>query len=480
MQRDAYPRHEIKFGTDGWRATIAEDYTFDNVRICTQAAANYLKDAGKADAGALVGHDTRFGSERFAAAVAEVLAGNGIKTLLTDRHQPTPVCSFGVTHRRLGGGVVVTASHNPAADNGFKYKPDFGGSAPPEIVEQLERHIRDIQRSGKIEYVPLVEGLNSGSIEYYDPSPAYIEQISQLVDVGGIRRAGLTVVADAMYGAGSGFFHRILEGGATRVIGIRQERNPAFPGITPEPITRNLAALFEAVRANRADVGLATDGDADRIGPVDEQGTFINQHQTFVLLLLYLLEVRREQGWAVRSATMTSAGDRLARQFGQSVLETPVGFKFIGPKMMELNAVLGGEESGGFGFRGHIPERDAILAGLCLLDLVVKLQRPLSQVLEYVRDKVGPFYYDRVDLHYPAAERDVILERVSNARPDALSGSKVTEISTIDGYKFYAEDGSWLLVRFSGTEPLLRIYTETSSPERVKENLEAGRRLAGL
>lgn len=480
MQRPAYSRHQIKFGTDGWRAVIAEDYTFDNVRVCAQAAADYLQDAGKAEAGALVGYDTRFGSERFAAAVAEVLAGNGIKTLLTDRAQPTPVVSFGVTRRKLGGGVVITASHNPASDNGFKYKPDFGGSAPPEVVEQLEAHIRRVQQRGTIEYLPLADGLSSGRIEYYDPSAAYLEHLAGLVDVEAIRRAGLTVVVDAMYGAGAGYFHHLLEGGATRVIGIRQERNPAFPGISPEPIARNLGALFEAVRAHRADMGLATDGDADRIGPVDEHAAFVNQHQTFVLLLLYQLEVRGLRGPAVRSATMTSAGDRLAAQFGQSVLETPVGFKYIGPKMVELEAILGGEESGGFGFRGHIPERDALLAGLCLLDLVVKLGRPLARALEYVREKVGPFYYDRIDLRYPPEARAAILERVSTSRPERLGGSPVVEISTIDGYKFYTQDGSWLLIRFSGTEPLLRIYAETSSPERVREFLETGRQIAGV
>ncbi|MBI4492689.1 MAG: phosphoglucomutase/phosphomannomutase family protein [Chloroflexi bacterium] len=480
MLYDPYPRHEIKFGTDGWRAIIAEEYTFDNVRVCAQAVADYLIAAGKAEAGLLVGYDTRFASERFAAAVAEVVAANDIDVVLLDRPQPTPVVSFGVTHRQCGGGVVITASHNPAPYNGFKYKPDFGGSAPPEIVAQLEAHIGHIQGGGKIRRLPLQEGLRSGRIAYYDPSPAYLEQLGRLVDLEAIKQAGLTIVADAMYGAGAGYFERLLSGGKTRVIGIRQERNPIFPGINPEPITPNLAELFAAVRAHGADLGLATDGDADRIGPVDERGDFVNQHQTFALLLLYLLEVRGQRGPAIRSATMTSAGDRLAKQFGAPVIETAVGFKYIGPRMMETDAILGGEESGGFGFRGHIPERDALLAGLFLADLVVKLQRPLSQVLEYLRQKVGPFAYDRLDLHFPAQEREAIAQRVATTRPSELAGSRVTEISTIDGYKFYTEDGSWLLIRFSGTEPLLRIYAETSSPERVKEFLEAGRGIAGV
>ena len=471
----------IKFGTDGWRAIIAEDYTFDNVRTCAQAMAEYQRATGKADRALVVGFDTRFASERFAEAVAEVLAANGIRVLLSDRAQPTPVISYSILANQAGGAVMITASHNPAAYNGFKVKPEYAGSAPPEVVEDLERRIEAIQaRADGVKRMPLAEADRSGLVERFDATPKYTEQVARLVDLPALRDAGVLVVADAMYGTGAGYFERLLAGGRTRVVGIRQERNPAFPGINPEPITPNLAALFAAVREHGAAAGLATDGDSDRIGLVDEQGRFINQHQVFGLLLLYLLEVRGMRGDAVRSVTMTSMGDRFAQERGLRVLETPVGFKFIGPTMTAEHAILGGEESGGYGFAGHIPERDAIVSGLFLLDLMVKLGRSMSGTLAYLQEKMGAWYYDRVDVAYPAAEREAILARVRAAQPAAVGGSPVARVNTIDGFKFIAEDGSWLLIRFSGTEPLLRIYTETTSPERVRQVLAEGRALAGV
>jgi phosphomannomutase len=473
---------QIKFGTDGWRAIIAEDYTFANVRVCAQAAAQYLHASGQAGRGLVVSYDTRFASERFAAAVAEVAGANGIHVWLTDSHEPTPVAAYGVIDRRAGGGVVITASHNPALYNGFKYKPDYGGSASPEIVAALEERIERIEAGGSVRRRPLDELLADGTVEYFDPTPAYVEQVGRLVDLEAIRRAGLTVVVDAMYGAGSGYFNLLLDGGRTKVIGIRQERNPAFPGINPEPITANLAALRDRIVAERADVGLATDGDADRIGAMDEHGVFINQHQVYGLLYLYLLEVRGLRGPAVRSVTSSIMVDRLGEKYGQPVYETAVGFKHIGPKMLATDALIGGEESGGFGFRGHLPERDAIVSGLFLLDLMVKLGKPMSGVLKHLQAEVGPFYYNRLDVHFRPEDRERILQRVQAAaeRPPALDGSQVVRVVTIDGYKFFTADGSWVLVRFSGTEPLLRIYTETTSPERVERLLQQGREIAGV
>ncbi len=471
----------ITFGTDGWRAIIAEDYTFDNVRTCAQAMAEYQQATGTAARGLVVGYDTRFASERFADAVAEVLAANGIRVYLSDRAQPTPVASYAILARQAGGAVVITASHNPALYNGFKVKPEYAGSAPPEVVQELERRIEAIQaRPNGVKRLPLAEAERQGLVERFDATPDYVAQVERLVDLPALRAAGITIVADAMYGAGSGYFARLLSGGATRVIGIRQERNPAFPGINPEPITPNLALLFDTVRQSGAAAGLATDGDADRIGLVDEQGRFINQHQVFGLLLLYLLQVRGMRGDAVRSVTMTSMGDRFAEAHGFRVHETPVGFKYIGPRMTAVDAILGGEESGGFGFAGHIPERDAIVSGLFLLDLMVKLGKSMSQTLAYLQEQMGAWYYDRVDIQFPAQEREAITARVQSAQPKEIGSSPLARVNTIDGYKFIAEDGSWLLIRFSGTEPLLRIYTETTSPERVQRILEQGRQLAGV
>jgi alpha-D-glucose phosphate-specific phosphoglucomutase len=470
----------IKFGTDGWRAIIAEDYTYANVRTCAQAVADYLKEEGKASGGLVVGYDTRFASEGFAAAVAEVAGANGLKVWLSDRPVPTPVVSFSVLHYRAAGGVVITASHNPGTYNGFKYKPDYAGSASPEVIEALEERIEWIHTNAAVRRQPLEELVQYGRVQYIDPTDAYVQRVNQLVDLSEVRSAGLKVVADAMHGAGAGYFARLLEGGSTRVVGIREERNPAFPGIAPEPITPNLAALIQAIGDETADVGLATDGDADRIGVVDERGTFINQHQVYALLLLYLLEFRGLRGPAVRSVTSSVMADRLGEIYGVPILETAVGFKYIGPKMTEIAAIMGGEESGGFGFAGHIPERDAIVSGAFLLDLMVKLQRPMSGVIDYLQEKVGSFYYDRVDVHFPDEEREAVLSRVGSSQPTEIDGSKVVGLNTIDGYKFALQDGSWLLIRFSGTEPLLRIYTETTSPDRVPRILAEGRRIAGV
>src|SRR4051794_17602139 len=298
--------------------------------------AEHQRDAGLAERGVVIGYDTRFGSERFAEAAAEVIAANGIKVFLTDKHQPTPVVSYSILSKKAGGAVVITASHNPAPYNGFKVKPEYAGSASPEVVADLERRIDVIEATpGGVKRMPINEAESAGLLERFDAASSYLEHVGTLLDIQSLRDAGITIVADAMYGAGSGYFERILSGGKTKVIGIRQERNPIFPGIAPEPIPPHVQLLQEEVRRQGADVGLATDGDADRVGLVDEQGTFINQHQMFALFLLYLMEVRGLRGPAVRSVTMTSMGDKYARQYGQEVIETPVGFKFIGPRMME-------------------------------------------------------------------------------------------------------------------------------------------------
>jgi alpha-D-glucose phosphate-specific phosphoglucomutase len=471
----------IEFGTDGWRAIIAEDFTFPNVRIAAQAVADYLKAEGLADRGLVIGYDTRFASDRFAAAVAEVAAANGVPVALCAAPAPTPVVSYSVLNRQAGGAVIITASHNPAPWNGFKYKPDYAGSAAPEIVANLEDRIRSIQEHDRVRTEPLDDAIARGAVERFDPAPPYLAQMERLVDVNRLRNAGISVVVDSMHGAGIGYFRRLLEGGSTRVIELRDTVNPSFPGMhNPEPIARNLAPLLERIKSEGADVGLATDGDADRIGIVDERGVFVNQLQTYALFLLYLLEVRGQRGPAVRSITSTAMADKLGQMYGVDVIETPVGFKYVGPVMMERNAIMGGEESGGFGFSGHIPERDAILAGLFAVDFMVSRGTPFSGVLDYLVEKVGPWFYDRADVTFAAADRERILQRVATAEPDAIDGLRVVSTNEIDGKKFALDDGSWLLIRFSGTEPLLRIYTETTSEARVPRIIAAGREIAGV
>jgi alpha-D-glucose phosphate-specific phosphoglucomutase len=471
----------IKFGTDGWRGIIAEDFTFDNVRICAQAVAEYLKQNGLDKRSLVIGYDTRFASEDFAAAAAEVIAGNSIKVHLCLKPAPTPVVSFAVPTTKSAGAIVITASHNPGSWNGFKYKSQEGASAPGEITSQIEGNIASLTRlRGDVKRLALDKALKKGSVDYLDPSPAYFDHLSQFVDMEELRRQKLNIIVDSMYGAGIGYFKTALENGNLKITEINAERNPSFPQIQPEPIAKNLTTLSRLVVEQKADVGLATDGDADRIGIMDEGGQFLTQHQVFALLCLYLLEVRGERGALIRTLTSTMMISRLGKLFDVPVYETPVGFKYVAPLMMEKNALIGGEESGGYGFRGHVPERDAILAGLYFLDFMVKKGKTPSQLLDYLYSKVGSHYYDRRDFHISSAKRQIILNRLSSSSPDTIASTKVTKVDTTEGFRFFLGDESWLLIRFSGTEPLVRIYSEAASLEKARALLDEGKKMIGL
>ena len=469
---------DIHFGTDGWRGRVAEDYTFDNVRRCTQGFASYLQAQGKGGEKVVVGYDQRFSSEYFAAAVAEVLAANGFQVLLTDGATPTPAISYAVVAQGAVGAVNVTASHNPPTDNGFKVRDEHGGAIAPDGLTDIESRIPDI---GGVKRLALEEGLEQGSIRYFDPDPAYLEQIARLIDVQPIIDAGLTVSVDAMWGNGAGWFPRILGGGKTRIIEIHAERNPAFPEMArPEPIPPNVDVGLAKVKEVGADVLIINDGDADRLGVGDEQGNFVNQLQVYALLAMYFLEVRGERGPIVKTLSTTSMLEKLGELYNVPVYQTGVGFKYVAPKMLETNALIGGEESGGYAFRGHVPERDGILAGLYILDLMVRLGKSPSQLIEYLYSQVGPHYYDRIDTHFPAEQREAARQRILNAHPKTIGGLAVTGFDTTDGFKFNLADGGWLLIRFSGTEPIIRVYCETTEKDRVQPILEAGLRIAGL
>ena len=471
----------IKFGTDGWRGIIGEDYTFENVRLCAQGTAQFFKRQGLASRGLVVGYDTRFASEDFAAAVAEIIAANGITTYLCDRPAPTPVVSYNVVALDCGGGVVITASHNPARWNGFKYKPDYGGSATAQIVGVLESEIAEAGRSQAVSRMSLADAESKGLLEYVDPKPAYLGHIASTVELQAIRQAGLNVVVDSMFGAGAGYFAELLAGGTTTVTELRQGPNPSFPGMSqPEPIANNLELLMSSVTGRSADVGLATDGDADRLGVVDEKGRFLTTLQTFAMLCLHLLEVLQRRGPIVRSMTMTNMVNKLGAIYDVPVFETPVGFKHLGPVMMRENAIAAGEESGGYAFGGNIPERDGILSGLLFLDMMVKTGKTPSELLDMLIEKVGPHHYDRLDLGFDESERDAIQSRVMTARPSTLAGRRVETFETQDGFLFGLEGGYWTLVRFSGTEPLLRIYAEGESPAEVATLLEEARTIADV
>ncbi len=468
---------DIKFGTDGWRGRIADDYTFANVRRCAQGFATYLLNQGKRGQ-VVVGYDRRFGGEYFAAAAAEVLAANGFQVLLTQEATPTPVISYAVVFHKAVGAVNITASHNPPTDNGFKVRDEHGGAIPPDGLLEIERCIPEVQG---VKRIPLDDALAQGAVVYFDPAPAYLEQLARLIDVRPIQEAGLTILVDAMWGNGAGWFPRILGGGKTRIIEIHAERNPLFPEmIRPEPIPPNVDAGLARVTEVGADVAIFNDGDADRVGLGDEQGRFINQLQVYALLALYFLKIRGERGPIVKTLSTTSMLEKLGQIYGVPVYQTGVGFKYVAPKMLETNALIGGEESGGYAFRGHVPERDGILAGLYLLDLMVRTGKSPSQLIELLYAEVGPHYYDRVDKRFDESQRAATRQRILDARPSTIGGLTVTGLDTTDGFKFSLADGGWMLIRFSGTEPILRVYCETTQKDRVPAILEDGLRIAGL
>lgn len=467
----------IKFGTDGWRAIIADDFTFENVRLCAQATADYTRETGLSSRGLVVGYDTRFESDRFAEAVAEVLAANDIPVFLCDRPAPTPVVGFSILEQQAAGSVVITSSHNPAIYSGFKVRTDYAGAAPPEVAGRIEDLAADPGTT--VERMPLDDAKSRGLIRMIDPESPYLAHIARLVDLDRLKAAALTVIADPMYGAGAGYLRKMLSGGKTKVIEIRGDVNPAFPGMhNPEPIPRNLDATQNAILKYHPHVALITDGDADRIGILDGNGRFVNQLEAFALLAYYLLEVRGERGDLVKSVTTTSMVWRLAELYNVRAHETAVGFKFLGPKMRETDALIAGEESGGFAFRGHLPERDGILSGLYILDLMASRGKDLPSLIEELFARVGPHYYDRIDISMTPAERDRIAEILPSLAPSAIAGLKVTGCDRTDGLRFHLEDGAWALIRLSGTEPLMRIYTEVRREDLVQPVLQAVREMS--
>ena len=476
---------KIKFGTDGWRAAIAEDYTFHNVRRCARGVAEYLTEHGTGDRGVVVAHDRRFASEYFARACVEVLAAHDIRSFTPPEAVPTQVGSFFTREMGAGAGIVITASHNPWTDNGFKVKADTGGAAAPEMLTAIEatmnRHPED-ELPPRREYEDAVA---ARLVETFDPYPKFRDQLARVVDIDKIRSADKRVLVEPLYGSGAGWFTRLLGNGRLTIRELHTERNPFFGGVNPEPIRPNIDAWLEEIPRWGAEIGIAFDGDADRVGMATEQGVFVNQLQVYGLLYWYLLDVRGLIGPAVYTVTSTSMAKRLAEIYGTQAYETGVGFKFVGPKMIETNAVIGGEESGGFGFGMHIPERDGLASGLFLLDLWLSKGKQASEVLAELQALAGPSYYNRIDIRFAREGYDGIktetLARLGEQAPEALAGRAVAgrqEFDTHDGFKCYRDDGSWLLIRFSGTEALLRIYVEARTPEDVDALLAEGRRIA--
>jgi phosphomannomutase len=470
---------QIKFGTDGWRGVIADDFTYANVRRVAQGIAEHMRSRSK-DPLAVVGYDCRFASEDFARTVADIFATNGARTLIFDRPSPTQVASWTVIDRKATGAAVITASHNPYQFNGIKYKPETGSSAPTEVIADLERRINALS-----EDAPQIDHRAARElVSTYDPRQSYYAQIARMVDVDAIKDAGLRIVHECMYGSGYGYVAELIGGGRTTVTELHNQRNPLFGGISPEPIRPNIDSALTVMKVGGQDLCICTDGDADRVGIIDETGRFINQLQVFALLMLYLFEVRGMRGPVIKTVNMTAMVDKLGAEFGTRVFEVPVGFKYVAPKMMETEAVLGGEESGGFGIRGHIPERDGILIGLLFADMIVKAGKPLSAILADLEQRVGPHAYARHDIHLARETYDVerkrILEKLEKNEPEEVAGVHVQRVRSDDGFKFYLEDGSWVLLRASGTEPLIRVYAEAADSVAVEARLAALEDIVGL
>ena len=462
----------IVFGTDGWRARVADEYTFENVRRCADGVAEYVVSRGEQAKGVVIAFDRRFASEHFAAAAAEVLLARDIPIALASHAVPTQMSSYEVVERGAAAGIVITASHNPWTDNGFKVKSPTGSAAGPEILAKLEARIA-VNGGSAIERRPLADAEAAGLVERFDPFEGY---------------ADVRVLVEPMWGAGAGWLSRLLGGGTIRVTEIHQERNPYFGGVNPEPIRPNIDEALGILAGGGHDLGLLLDGDADRAGAADERGTFIHQLEVTGLLTYYLAEYRGLRQPIVKSVNNTSMAERLGERYGIAVHETSVGFKYIGPKMIETGAMMGGEESGGFGFGMHLPERDGIYADLLLLDLFLRERAagrwPVSRALAHFHEIAGPSFYRRIDIHvdrasYPAVKQRLLGELIERP-PHDLARQAVTRtqsLETQDGFKFFTADGSWLLVRTSGTEPLVRVYTEATSPEMRDSLVEAGERL---
>jgi phosphomannomutase len=463
---------EIKFGTDGWRAIIADDFTFENVRRVAGAIASYALKYEDASRGIVIGYDTRFASQAAAQVAAEVIAGAGIPVKLSNDYTPTPAVSFAVKKHGTAGGVMITSSHNPWNWNGMKFKGNFGGSATPAIMKKIEEELR----AGAL---PRGSG---AAIDVVDLKSSYIAAICQFADLVLIGKAGFKIAVDSMYGSGRGVLAGIFQERGVQHIAIRQELNPLFPGINPEPIQPHIALLQQTVRENRCDAGLATDGDADRIGAVAEDGSFVDSHKIFCVLLRWLLECKKWPGDVVRAFNTTRMVDRIAAKYGRKVYETPIGFKYTADLMMEHEILMGGEESGGIGYSRFLPERDGLLNCLLLVNAMADEGKPLGQLVADVQREFGPHYYGRRDLHIADEVKQSAIKRASAEGTKRLGRYGVVQKENLDGIKFFLDAptggngaDAWVLFRASGTEPLLRLYSEAASPELVNEILASAK-----
>ena len=470
----------IKFGTDGWRGLIADDFTFANVRIAAAAIAKYVIENEDPSRGICIGYDTRFGSRDFAKVVADVAATAGIPVRLSDRITPTPALSYAVLHSGAAGGVMITSSHNPFQWNGVKYNASYGGSGSPAIISKIETYLG----------AELPTAKEKAAITEVDFVTPYITAISKFADLDLIAKSGMKLAIDCMYGSGSGILAGIFDKLGVDYIQIRDEHNPLFPGINPEPIEPHIRALQDTVVAEKCAAGLATDGDADRIGAVDEHGNFVDPHKIFSVLLSWVLKRKGWPGDVTRAFNTTKMLDRICAAHGRTLHEHGIGFKYVVDYMQQQEILMGGEESGGIGFQRHLPERDGILNALLLANVMAEEKKTLGQLVADLQSEYGEHQYGRIDLHIPDEIKTSAITRAKALKPSdtAFAGMPILRIETLDGVKFYLDNPeakskpnpaeSWLLLRASGTEPLMRIYSESCSTHSVTQLLEAGRTFA--
>ncbi len=480
----------IHFGTDGWRAVISDTFTFHNLRMVAQAIADAVASDSWNNGTPLpqtpdphtmvVGFDTRFLSDRYAQDAARVLAANGYKVYLAQSDAPTPAISYAVSHLRAMGGIMITASHNAPRYNGVKLKSAYGGSALPEQCRRVEVYLNDNEEQGRgPNLMDYEQAREQKLIERFNPIVAYNEQLRRLIDFDAIADNPPRFVVDSMHGAGRGVIRGILQGTGCEVAEIRGEMNPGFGGVHPEPIGRYLGALAGAVGAGLGNFGLATDGDADRIGAMDERGNFVDPHKIMALAVKHLVSRRGMRGSVVRTVSTTRMIDRLCQKHGLTLHETPVGFNHIADYMLKEDVLIGGEESGGISFKGHIPEGDGVLMGLLLVEIVACTGSSLYDLVQDLLEEVGPAFYERVDLRLgrPVSKQQMT-ERLVNDHPGEIGGERIEAVSALDGVKYILSDDSWLLIRPSGTEPVLRVYAEGRSQKMVKALLGYGEQVA--
>ena len=454
---------KIAFGTDGWRAVMAREFTFDNVALVAQAIADHVNETGKAQKGVIVGYDARFLSEQFCGVVADVLGANGIPVLVPDRDTPTPVVAYSIRARDLAGAVMLTASHNPPEYNGIKFIPDYCHPALPEITDAITARIQELQKS------PDQVKTGGPKPQVVDPKPDYFAHVRELIDIEAIGKANLSVCIDPLYATGRNYLSELLEQAGVKVKVIHNERNPLFGGSLPEPNEKNLRELSALVVETGADLGLSFDGDADRFGMIDKSGKYITNNQVIALAFYHWLRTRFDKGSVVRTVATSGLIDALANHFNFKVIETPVGFKWVGNAMANSDAILGGEESGGLSVKGHIPEKDGIVADLVITEMVAKTGKTPLENLAEITDLVGAFYSDRIDVTLPDEAKQKLMSDLKNNPPSEVGGKKVASVSTIDGVKMVRDDSSWLLIRPSGTEPLVRCYMEARQQSEVDD-----------